>query len=406
VRGHLEARGKDVWRAKIYLGRDEDGSKQYLTRTIHASKRKAEDVLSQMLVEAGLGAHVVTDGTLRELASRWWTMAEPNLSPTTTREYRRLLWKVIVPRLGDKKVRALRAADIDAMYGELSRKLSAQSVHHVHAVLRRVLNQGVKWGWLPTNPALRASPPKAKRKPINPPRPEQVTRLLTEADRRDPDLGCFLRLAAVTGARRGELCALRWSDVDFDGPSITLSRAIVGGRNDALLEKDTKTHAGRRISLDVVTADVLKARRERAEERAEAVEGELADDAFIFSDDVLGSRPWRPDRVTLAFARLRGDFGLDGVRLHDLRHFAATRLLAAGVPVRTVSGRLGHASPATTLNVYAAWLQESDQMAATVLSDLLTNGEKAPTSSPSPRARRAARGAGARPRSAAVRAPQ
>jgi integrase len=376
VRGHLEQRGKDVWRAKIYLGRDENGTKRYLTRTIHASKRKAEDVLSQMLVEAGLGSHVVTDGTLRDLASRWWTMAEPNLSPTTTREYRRLVWKVIVPRLGDRKVRALRASDIDVMYGELSRKLSAQSVHHVHAVLRRVLNQGVKWGWLPNNPALNASPPKVKRKPITPPRPEQVTRLLAEADRRNPDLGCFLRLAVVTGARRGELCALRWTDVDFAGPSITISRAIVGSRSDSLIEKDTKTHAGRRISLDDGTAASLKKQRARVADRAAAVGGNLGDDGFIFSHDALGSVPWRPDGATAAFGRLRDKVGPKSVRLHDLRHFAATQLLAAGVPVRTVSGRLGHANPATTLNVYAAWLQESDQVAATVLSDILADGEK------------------------------
>jgi integrase len=371
LRGHLEARGKNVWRAKIYLGRDETGKKRYLTRTIHASKRKAEDILAQMLVEAGRGSHVVTDGTLRDLAGRWWSMAEPNLSPTTTREYRRLLWRVIVLRLGERKLRSLRASDIDVMYGELSKTLSAQSVQHVHAVLRHVLNQGVKWGWLPSNPALSASPPKAKRKPIVPPRPEQVTRLLTEADRRSPDLGCFLRLAVVTGARRGELCAIRWNDVDFVGPSLTLSRSIAGTRGDSLIEKETKTHAGRRISLDAATAALLKSHRSRVFERVAAVDGELADNGFVFSYNVAGSQPWRPDGVTASFVRLRDKIGLSSVRLHDLRHFAATQLLAAGVPVRTVSGRLGHANPATTLNVYAAWLQESDQVAATVLSDLL-----------------------------------
>ena len=380
VRGHLEQRGKDVWRAKIFLGRDENGTKRYLTKTIHASKRRAENVLSEMLVEAGLGSHVVTDGTLRDLASRWWSMAEPNLSPTTTRGYRRLVFKVILPRLGDRKVRALRASDIDVMYGELSRTLSAQSVQHVHAVLRHVLNQGVKWGWLPSNPALNASPPKAKRKPIVPPRPEQVTRLLAEADRRNPDLGCFLRLAVVTGARRGELCAVRWSDVDFSGPSITLSRAIVGSRGDSLIEKDTKTHAGRRVSLDKGTATSLKAQQKRVAERASAVGEKLDDHGFVFSEDVVGLQPWRPDGVTASFVRLRNKVGLGSVRLHDLRHFAATQLLAAGVPVRTVSGRLGHANPATTLNVYAAWLQESDQVAATVLPELLVARGKAPVS--------------------------
>ena len=71
MRGHLEARGKDVWRAKVYLGRDADKSKRYLTRTIHGSKRRAEDVLAQMIVEAGVGGHDVTDGTVGDLAARW-----------------------------------------------------------------------------------------------------------------------------------------------------------------------------------------------------------------------------------------------------------------------------------------------------------------------------------------------
>jgi integrase len=91
--------------------------------------------------------------------------------------------------------------------------------------------------------------------------------------------------------------------------------------------------------------------------------------------------------------------GVGKVPLHSLRHFAATRMLAAGVPVRTVAGRLGHADAATTLNVYGHWIEASDQAAATVLGDLLGNGDKAPTSPPSPPARAKARGAGTRPRS-------
>jgi integrase len=186
------------------------------------------------------------------------------------------------------------------------------------------------------------------------------------------------------------LCALRWSDVELDGLAITLSRGIVGERNDSLIEKDTKTHASRRISIDEQTCALLEQQRARARERAAAVNGELGDDAFVFSDDVLGRLPWRPSRVTAAFIRLRSDVGLQGVRLHDLRHFAATRLLAAGVPVRTVSGRLGHANPATTLNVYAAWLEESDQAAAAVLSDLISEKGKTPTL-PAPTVPRGAR---------------
>lgn len=94
----------------------------------------------------------------------------------------------------------------------------------------------------------------------------------------------------------------------------------------------------------------------------------------LFSLDPDLGRPWAPDRVTRMFVGLRNRLGMDGLRLHDLRHFAATRLLAAGVPVRTVSGRLGHANAATTHGVYAHFLAESDRVAADVMGRLLSRG--------------------------------
>jgi integrase len=91
----------------------------------------------------------------------------------------------------------------------------------------------------------------------------------------------------------------------------------------------------------------------------------------MFSDSPDGRLPWRPGRVSLAFGRLCEQNEITGVRLHDFRHFAASRLLGAGIPVKTVAGRLGHANAATTLNVYAHFLDSSDAKAAQVLSALL-----------------------------------
>jgi integrase len=107
-------------------------------------------------------------------------------------------------------------------------------------------------------------------------------------------------------------------------------------------------------------------------ERSRIAETELADDPYLFSLDPDCYRPWAPDRVTKMFVSLRDRIGLKRLRLHDLRHFAATRLLAAGVPIRTVSGRLGHANAATTLGVYAHFVEASDQVAADVMGQLLS----------------------------------
>jgi integrase len=233
---------------------------------------------------------------------------------------------------------------------------------------------------------MRATPPRLNRRPVIPPAAGDVLRLIDAAD---PDLAAYLRLAAVTGARRGEICALRWDDIDLAASTVAISRSVVGRRNDSVSEKTTKTAVSRRIALDDATVEALRNHLARCRARADACGATLGPRAHLFSPEADGSRPWRPDGITLAFGRLRRQLGLGSVRLHDLRHAAATQMLAAGIPVSIVAGRLGHASPATTLNVYGHWVQASDQAAAAVLGDLLAGGEKPRTSpTPSPTAAR------------------
>jgi integrase len=377
VRGHLEERGKNVWRAKVYLGRDAEGRRLYTTKTIRGTKRAAENQLNRMLVEASRRTSTSVDPTFSELATKWQATAALDLAPATLAEYERLLEKRLLPRFGAMKIRTLRAVDIDLYYAELHRgtrgakPLGAQSVQHVHALLRMLLNQAVRWEWIPSNPVSKASPPRVLRRESVIPDLTEVQRILESCEWSDHDFGCFLRLAAVSGARRGELCALRWGDIDLESGWLTIARSLTGGRADQLREKDTKTHAKRRVSLDPETRNSLNVHHRRCEQRARACDTELPPTAFVFSDMPDGSAPWRPGRVTLAFRRLSDRLGVTGVRFHDLRHFAATQLLAAGVPVKTVSARLGHANASTTLNIYAHHLESADEEAAQVLAGLL-----------------------------------
>ena len=165
-------------------------------------------------------------------------------------------------------------------------------------------------------------------------------------------------LAASSGARRGELLALRWSDFDL-GRGTTLDRARhrVGGRQphrtghqDAPESPDLRRcRDGQRLE-GAPTAD-----------DRQSTGSALAPDGFVFSHSVDGSSPWHPDSTQRAFRRICRQAGVTGIRLHDLRHYVATRLFTAGVDVRTVAGRLGHRNPSTTLNVYSHFVPESDQ---------------------------------------------
>ena len=142
-----------------------------------------------------------------------------------------MLDRYVTPALGAVTLSKLRAHDLDRFYRDLQahggasgRPLASATVRRVHGILRRALGQGVKWGWIGINPAIAASPPRVLTAEIKPPSPTQVAALLARAQSTAPELACYLMLSAGTGARRSELTALRWTDVDFDRKSLTIRR--------------------------------------------------------------------------------------------------------------------------------------------------------------------------------------
>jgi integrase len=392
MRGHIERRGK-AWRVHVYLGVDADTGKQrYLTRTVRGTKREAEAVRADLVAQAVKGRFGDTaPGTVADVLDRWLGHIEPDVSPATVAAYRVYLRKWILPRLGSERIDRLRAADLDRFYASLRKRMSAASVRKIHTILRAGFGQAVRRQMIPENPAVHASPPRARRPPIKAPTPEQVARLLVAAQEEDPEFGLYVRLAAVTGARRGELCALRWSDFDLDAGEVVVARSLVLGEGGRVSEKPTKIDRVRRLALDKGTLTALAVHRELVDDRAEACGVSVAPDAYVFARDPEGREPWRPDSgATGRFMRLRDELGLPDVRLHDLRHYVATHLLEGGVPVRSVSERLGHANATTTLGIYAHALPATDRRSAKLLGDLLDPKARLRESAdPSPRRRRA-----------------
>lgn len=371
MRGHIQQRGPKSWRIKAYLGRDADGRKRYGQRTITGTRAEAERELSRLLVEVDEGRHAAAAPlTFGELLDRWLAVKRLAVEPTTVSSYEWVARKYLRPALGERKVAALRPIELDQLYAELRGSgLSARTVRICHTVVRQSLEQARKWGLIARSPAVDATPPPQTRRTVTPPTVDEVQRLLAAARADDPEFGAYLWVLAATGCRRGEGCGLRWSDVDLDGAQLVIRRAIAMA-DGVPYEKSTKTHASRRISLDESTVAVLREHRRRMRERALALGVRLADDAYVFAD--VEGRPWRPDVCTNRFGRLRATLGLERVRLHDLRHFVATVLGDGGVPIATISSRLGHRDTATTLNIYTHALPATDQMAAAYLGELLS----------------------------------
>lgn len=379
MKGHMQERGPKTWRLSVYVGRDaRTGRKRYVQRTVHGTKREAERAMARLVTEVDEGRHSASAaGTFGNLLDRWLETKEQLVDPSTFSSYRWLTERYVRPSLGKARLANLKPSDIDTFYVRLAgtpgtngKKLSPRTIRMCHGVVRQALEQGRKWGLITRNPALDASPPRSRHHEIHPPSVDQVLVLLAAAKEYDEDFATYLRVLAATGCRRSEALALRWRDIDFKKSELIIAHSLTVV-DSKIVEKDTKTHQARRLILDTGTIRDLRDHRVRAVDRAKMCDATVTDSAFVFTSDAVGDQPWRPDVATNRFGRLCKSAGIPGVRLHDLRHYVASNLGAAGTPIATISARLGHRDKATTLNIYQHSLPAQDHQAAELLGTLL-----------------------------------
>lgn len=247
------------------------------------------------------------------------------------------------------------------------RPLSGSTILKVHSVLSGVFDAAIRWEWITSNPAVVAKTPRRPTPQPKPPTTDEAVKIVDAAWSEDMVWGTLVWLVMVTGLRRGELLGLQWRDVDWTEGKLDV-RSALGRVNGELARKDTKSHQMRLIALDPATVDVLREHRARYLDSAQRLDIEPDPDAFLFSYEAACDQHIHPDTVTHRYRRMCTKLGIDS-HLHALRHYSATSLLAAGVDLRTVAGRLGHGGGgATTLRVYAAWVDQSDRKAAEILA--------------------------------------
>jgi integrase len=365
VKGTARTGGTGRRQIQVSAGADPNTDKDLrVTRTVVAPHTRAghkvvDQAIAALIIEVENGRiHVGEDPTLPQLLERWVTARSPEWSPKTTVENQRQIRLTILPRMGKRRVSKIRASDLDALYAELRTSgsesggpLEPASVRRIHIILHAAFAQAIKWRLIVANPADAATPPSLPPGRITPPQPAALAEAMRLVDEYDVDFAMYVRLAATTGARRSQLIALRWTDVDLDGGTITSARAVVhGGTDVGLVERGTKTGLIWQVALADATTRRLVDYRDLCRERAAAVHTTLAKNGFVFALEPDGSASWRPDGATRRWAGLRTE---------------------AGVDPRTVAGRLGHSNPAITMSVYGHFLPEKDRAAADFLDRLL-----------------------------------
>jgi integrase len=375
--GSIDARGPDRWRLRYRVGH-----KRFST-TFRGTLTKARRELRRLLRTGDTGEHVAPDKiTLSEWIDRWTALLRGLVSARTIERYAELLRCHVKPTLGARPIQQVQASEIDDLYVKLEKKLAPRTVHHVHTVLGACFKSAVRKGLVATNPVARAEAPSPGDSERGMALDEERLRALL-AGFKDSTLFPIVAVAAFTGARRNEILALRWSDLDADNKTLRIERAMEETKSAGRRLKEPKTRRGTRsIQIDDDLVALLLAEREKYLRIKAGIPQAAAVDLSLVklpADALIFPSPAGPDfdfarlrdahAVTRLFVRRAGKLGFPGLRFHDLRGTHETMLLDAGVPVHVVAARCGH-DPAVLLRTYARRTRKADSSAAEAIGKL------------------------------------
>ena len=373
VAGQIFQQAEDSWTVRIYLGRDPGtGKRRYLNRTVRGRKKDAQRVLNELLHAKDLGRLVEPSRmTLSEYLDEWLEVsAHQRLRVRTFKEYRMQLDRYVRPALGNRRLTELSTPVIQRLYTDmLARGLSARTVQLTHAILRRALQVAVHWDKLPYNPAAGVELPTKTRssgggadgeiadesKPLKVMTDTQAGRFLKLAatDR----WGALLTLLLTTGLRPSEAIALKWSDIDLAAQTLQVARTLKQVDGRWVFEPPKNRNSRRQVALAQGTVRALSTLPQTGE--------------LVFVGDA-GKPVGLRSVIDYHYKPLLEQAGIDrSLRLYDLRHTHATLLLLAGVNIKVVSERLGHASVTITLNTYSHVLPTMQRESAAKLDAML-----------------------------------
>ena len=383
MKGHIQQRGTKSWRLKFDIGRDPDtGARIVRQETVRGSKREAQDRLNAILAEIKQEKFIDRSTTLvKDWVESWITLRTGKVNARTIERYAQLLRLHVVPTLGERRLQTIRPKDIDTLYASLAPKLAARTIHHVHVVLGACLATAVRKGEIRVNPVANAdAPATGDEDAATVLDEEQLAKLLNVF--RGSTLYPIVVFAALTGARRNEILALPWSDVDFAAKTVTIARALEETKAFGVRFKDSKTERGKRtITIDDGLVELLRAERETHWRLMAGVPDgvnvdlslvKLTPDALVFpspAPPIDLTKPRDARGLTKEFIRRAGKLGFKGLRFHDLRASHETALLDRGEPVHVVAARCGH-DAAVMLRVYAKRTKKADTRAAATIGAL------------------------------------
>lgn len=362
--GSITKRKDGLWEARITL--EDSKRKSFYAKTRQEAARK----LAEALRDRDKGLPVVGNRqTVGQYLSTWLDATKPTIRPGTWKRHEQYVRVHAIPLLGTIVLYKLTAQQVQALYAKkLEEGLSTTSVHHLHTVLHKALDQAVRLQLVQRNVCDLVDPPRMRHHEMTTLSEEQARTLLAAAA--DDRFAALYVLALATGMRQGELLALKWRDVDLEGATLQV-RATLQFTTDGFVFAEPKTEKSRRrVALSRAAVGALHLHRLRqAEERLRL--GPAWEDMDLVFPNVIGGPMDGIHLLQRNFRPLLEKAGLPRMRFHDLRHTAATLLLGRGINPKIVSEMLGHSDIAITLGLYSHVTPHMQQQAAEAMDAAL-----------------------------------
>ncbi len=369
LRKRTTKKGITSWQIVVETGRDPiTGKRERYYQTVNGTKKEAEAVRREMLNNLSTGGICQPSAIkLSSWMATWLTNYNPNIEATTRASYEEKMRNYIIPGLGHIYLNALNANHIQTWVNSLQQKgLSPRTIRNAFRNLSSALKKAVILRMLPYNPCEGVVLPRVEHFVSEIYDDEEILAVLEIA--KGTDIYLLLLLGLALGLRRGELCALKWSHIDFKAETVNIKEANACVRGEVITKAPKSKTSIRSIPLGSKLCDILKEAMQEDLDRA------ATDPSFHYTGHIIhtpNGSAYHPDSLTQKWDRFMNKHNLKHIRLHDMRHSNASSLLSNGVDVKTTQARLGHADSRITLETYAHVTKAMSKKSANIVENVL-----------------------------------